>query len=180
LALDFRQNKLQINKETYLENLENENNKIEISEYVRENDLDLSKPIVESYAFKSKNDTEIIDNKIYVNPLLFFTTAVNPFKQEVREYPIDFSYPIEYKYNISVEIPEGFQMESMPKPVTITTENGMLNFRFIVGTNGNKIQIQSTTTIKEAIFQSDLYEVLKDFFSKMISKENEKIVLSKI
>lgn len=180
LALDFRQNKLQINKETYLENLENNNNKIEISEYLRENDLDLSKPILESYAFKSKNDTEIIDNKIYLNPLLFFTTTVNPFKQEVREYPIDFSYPIEYKYNVSVEIPEGFQMESIPKPVTITTENGMLNFRFIVGANGNKIQIQSTTTIKEAIFQSDLYEVLKDFFAKNISKENEKIVLSKI
>lgn len=180
LALDFRQNKLQINKETYLENLENNNNKIEISEYVRENDLDLSKPIVESYTFKSKNDTEVIENKIYLNPLLFFTTTVNPFKQEVREYPIDFSYPIEHKYNVSVEIPEGFQMESIPKPVALATENGSLNFRYIIGTNGNKIQIQLTTTVKEAIFQSDLYEMLKDFFAKNISKENEKIVLSKI
>jgi hypothetical protein len=180
LALDFRQNKLQINKETYLENLENNNNKIEISEYVRENDLDLSKPIVESYTFKSKNDTEVIDNKIYLNPLLFFTTTVNPFKQEVREYPIDFGYPIEHKYNVSVEIPEGFQMESIPKPVALATENGSLNFRYIIGTNGNKIQIQLTTTVKEAIFQSDLYEMLKDFFAKNISKENEKIVLSKI
>ena len=180
LALDFRQNKLQINKETYLENLENNNNKIEISEYVRENDLDLSKPIVESYTFKSKNDTEVIDNKIYLNPLLFFTTTVNPFKQEVREYPIDFGYPIEHKYNVSVEIPEGFQMESIPKPVALATENGSLNFRYIIGTNGNKIQIQLTTTVKEAIFQSDLYDMLKDFFAKNISKENEKIVLSKI
>jgi len=180
LALDFRQNKLQINKETYLENLENNNNKIEISEYVRENDLDLSKPIVESYTFKSKNDTEVIDNKIYLNPLLFFTTTINPFKQEVREYPIDFGYPIEHKYNVSVEIPEGFQMESIPKPVALATENGSLNFRYIIGTNGNKIQIQLTTTVKEAIFQSNLYDMLKDFFAKNISKENEKIVLSKI
>ena len=180
LALDFRQNKTQINKENYLENLENDHNKIEISEYSRENDLDLNKPVVESYTFKSKNDSETIDNKIYVNPLLFFTAAVNPFKQEVREYPIDFSYPTEYKYNVSVEVPEGFQMESIPKATTITTENGMLNFRYLVSANGNKIQIQLLTTIKEAIFQSDFYDVLKDFYSKMISKENEKIVLSKI
>ncbi|MDD5152153.1 MAG: transglutaminase-like domain-containing protein, partial [Flavobacterium sp.] len=179
-ALEFRQNKLLTSKEIYLEELENQNNSIEISDYKRDNDLDLSKPIMESYSFKDTKDIEIINDKIYVSPMLFSTTKENPFKQEIREYPVDFGYPFQNKYNINIEIPEGYAVESMPQPMNIATGENLGSFRYIIGNTGNTIQVSVTTTINTAIVSSDYYDVLKDFYQQMIDKQNEKIILKRI
>ncbi len=45
---------------------------------------------------------------------------------------------------------------------------------------GNKIQIIITKEINAAIMEAEYYSNLKDFFQKIIDKQNEKIVLKKI
>jgi hypothetical protein len=179
-ALDFRQKYVSQAKDSYLESLESSNNNIEVADYVRENDLDLSKPIVESYSFKDNKMTEIINNKIYISPLLFLTDASNPFKQEKREYPVDFGYPTQNKYTINIEIPEGYSIESMPKPLNLSTGDAIGAFKYIIGANGNKIQVSITTDINAAILPTDYYEVIKEFYQKIIEQQNEKIVLKKV
>ncbi|WP_310556631.1 DUF3857 domain-containing protein [Flavobacterium sp.] len=179
-ALAFRQKNLITTTDTYLEGIENQNNNIEISDYVRENDLDLSKPIVEGYAFKDSKSIEIINDKIYVSPLLFLATKENPFKQEIREYPVDFSYPFQNKYNVSITIPEGFIVETLPAPINIATGENIGSFKYVTGTTGNKVQISITLDINTAIVSEDYYDVLKAFYQQMIDKQNEKIVLKKI
>lgn len=179
-ALKFRKENLATSKDTYLEELENKNNNIEISDYVRENDLDLSKPIVESYAFKDTKSVEFINEKIYISPMLFLTAKVNPFKQEVREYPVDFGYPTQNKYNINIEIPDGYVVESMPASINIATGDDIGAFKYVIVNADNKIQVAITSTITAAIVGADFYPVLKNFFQQMIDKENEKIVLKKI
>ncbi len=179
-ALDFRIQHLLTNKDTYLEELENKNNKIEISDYARENDLDLSKPISEIFSFKDTKSVEIINDKIYISPLLFLAYKENPFKQEVREYPVDFGYPSVEKINVSIEIPEGYVVESLPAPINIATGENVGSFVFNIASNANKIQTVVTSTINEAIVPSDFYPVLKGFYQQMIDKQNEKIVLKKI
>jgi hypothetical protein len=179
-ALEFRKENGDTNKDSYLEKLESSNNNIEISDYVRENDLDLLKPIVESYSFKDNKSVEIINDKIYISPLLFLTTKENPFKQETREYPIDFGYPMLNKYNINLEIPQGYVVESMPASLNIATGNDVGAFKFMMVNIDNKIQTTITTNINTAIVSPEFYSVLKDFYQQMIDKQNEKIVLRKI
>lgn len=180
LALNFRQNYSDLSSDTYLEKLERKNNNIEITDYVRENEANLSNPVVETYSFKDAKSAEIIGGKIYLSPLLFFTTLENPFKQEKREYPVDFGYPKQNKYNIGIEIPEGYVVESLPVPMNIITgEDNIGAFKYIISNTGNKIQIVITTDINAAIVPADYYEILKDFFKQLIDKQNEKIVLKK-
>ena len=179
-ALEFRQNSVALNKEVYLEGLETANNNIEVSDYVRDNDLDLSKPIVETYSFKDNNHIEIINDKMYISPLLFLTAKENPFKQEKREYPVDFSYPNQEKININIDIPEGYKVETLPTALNIATGDDIGTFKYMIGTTDNKIQITETFTMNVAIVPSDYYEVIKDFYQKIIDKQNEKIVLVKI
>ncbi|MDI1257617.1 MAG: DUF3857 domain-containing protein [Flavobacterium sp.] len=179
-ALAYRQRNVGLNKDAYLEKLENENNKIEISEYARENELDLGKPVVESFSFKETKGTDVIGDKIYFSPLLFLAEIENPFKQEKREYPVDFAYPTEYKYNINIEIPDGYVLESMPQPSSISTENKMGVFKFSIANTGNKIQVIVVSDMNEAIVPAENYQMLKDFYQKMIEKQTEKIVLKKV
>ncbi|MDI1305949.1 MAG: DUF3857 domain-containing protein [bacterium] len=179
-ALYFRQKNIITSKDNYLEELENKNNAIEITDYVRENDLNLAKPILETYTFKDSKDFESINGKIYIAPLLFLSTKVNPFKQEVRAYPVDFGYPIENKYNIMIEIPEGYAVESLPVSMNIATPDNIGTYKYVIGATGNKIQISITSDINTAIVPADYYTALKEFFQKMIDKQNEKIVLKKV
>jgi Domain of Unknown Function with PDB structure (DUF3857) len=178
-ALIFRTNNENIKEDNYLEKLENENEKIEISDYSRTNEKDLKLPVTETLSFSGSNLTEIIGGKIYVNPMLFFTLEQNPLKQEIREYPVDYGYPSLEKYMINIQIPEGYKIETLPASSAITMENNLGSFKYIVNSSENGIQISIMQQINSAIIPSEYYSMLKDFYQGMITKQNEKIILTK-
>ncbi|MBJ2124035.1 DUF3857 domain-containing protein [Flavobacterium sp. IB48] len=169
-----------LKEEEYLEKLENGNNKIEISEYSKTNENDILLPMVETYSFTGNNLCELIGEKIYVSPMLFFTNDKNPFKQELREYPVDFSYPFADKYNITIKIPDGFAVETLPAPAAVSMENNLGAFKFNILANGNILQLSILHQINEAIVSAEKYEMLKEYYKTMIAKETEKIVLKRI
>jgi hypothetical protein len=178
-ALTFRQENLQTEREMYVEELENRNNAIEISGYVRENELDLPKPIVENYSFKDTRDIETINGKIYFSPLLYLTLKDNPFKQEKREYPIDFGNPSEIQFHVTINIPQGYIIESLPAPVSLKTADNTGSFKYNIVGSDSKIQLVSAFTMNTAIVSANDYETLRSFYQKMIDKQNEKIILIK-
>jgi hypothetical protein len=178
-ALVFRTDNDNVKEENYLEKLENENEKIDISDYSRTNEKDIKLPVSEALSFSGSNLTEIIGGKIYVNPLLFFTAEQNPFKQEIREFPVDYGYPSLEKYMINIQIPEGYKVETLPVSSAITMEDNLGSFKFIVNSSESGIQISMMQQINSAIIPSEYYSMLKDFYQGMITKQNEKIVLVK-
>ncbi|SHG71546.1 DUF3857 domain-containing protein [Flavobacterium defluvii] len=179
-AMITRDNISNLKEEEYLEKLENKHNKIEISDYSKTNEKDILQPIIETYSFAGTNLCELIGGKIYVNPMLFFTEDKNPFTQEVREYPVDFSYPFADKYNITIQIPEGFTVETLPAPTVVTMEDNLGTFKFNIAANGNSLQLSVLHQINEAIVSAEKYEMLKDYYKAMVAKETEKIVLKRI
>ncbi len=179
-AMITRNNISNLKEEEYLEKLENRNNKIEISDYSKTNEHDILLPIIETYSFTGNNLCELIGDKIYVTPMLFFTNDKNPFKQEVREYPVDFSYPFADKYNITIKIPEGFTVETLPTPAAVTMEDNLGSFRFNILANGDTLQLSILHQINEAIVSAEKYDMLKEYYKTMVAKETEKIVLKRI
>jgi hypothetical protein len=179
-AFVFRNSYNGITKESYVERLEKRYPGIEITDYEVQNNTDLSKPIVESYSFTNNNVTEIIGDKIYISPLLFFTTKENPFKQETREYPVDFVYPNQDKFNISLKIPEGYEIETMPESKAIAMPENLAKFSYNITKNNNQIQLLYSLDINQAIISADYYEALKNFYKEIVNKQNEKIVLKKV
>jgi len=169
-----------VKEEEYLEKLENQNNKIEINDYVRTNEKEILLPTIETYSFTGNDLCEVIGGKIYISPMLFFTEEKNPFKQEVREYPVDFGFPFTDKYNITLKIPEGFTAEVLPEPIVINMQDNLGSFKFNIAANENVLQINIQHQINEAIVSTEQYEMLKEYYKGMIAKETEKIVLKRI
>ena len=178
-AFEFRNINNDIGSETYLEKLEKNNLGTEISNYSRANATDLSQPIIENYEFQVSNKVEIIGSKMLFSPLLHLATSKNPFSQETRSYPIDFSFPKTEKYNIRITIPDGYKVESIPKSESFTMDGGAASFTFNCVLNGNQIQIVSSTSINQSIISASDYPILKQFFKQVVEKENEKIVITK-
>lgn len=179
-AMMSREGFEKLKEEEYLEKLENNNRKIEVSEYSRTNEKELLSPTVESYSFKGGDLSEVIGGKIYVNPMLFFAQEKNPFKQEVREYPVDFGYPFQDKYNITIKIPEGFAVESLPQSVAYNMESNLGSFKFNILATDNVLQLMVVNQINQPIISTEEYEMLKNYYKGVIAKQTEKIVLKRI
>lgn len=179
-AMITRENIFSTKEDEYLEKLENQNNKIEISDYSKTDEKEILKPIIETYSFTGNNLCEVIGGKIYVSPMLFFTNEKNPFNQETREYPVDFGFPFLDKYNITIKIPDGFTVETLPAPAAMSMEDNLGSFKFNIAVNENTLQMIISHQINNAIVSTQQYEMLKEYYKAMIAKETEKIVLKRI
>jgi hypothetical protein len=175
-AMTYRENYLETDKNQFLEKLENKYGGMEISDFEVKNDVDLSKPIMESYKFIIESQADIIGDKIYFSPLFFLKTTMNPFKLEKREFPVDFGYPSTNKYTIIINIPEGYKIETVPEPVVLMLPDNLGSYKYNI--SGSKKGID--TEINQPIISPIHYEEIKAYFSKIIELEAEQIVLTKM
>lgn len=180
-AYSFRTKHSNQNQENYLEKYEEELGDLKIANYKIENaKANFSEPVTETFDFVSENVVERIGGQLFINPLLFFTSSKNPFTQEKRQMGIYFGYPSQEKINMNFQIPDGYQVESMPNPIRISSENKAIVYTLNISKQENKIQISCIKEINNSIFAADDYNGLKDLFQKVIASQNEKIVLKKI
>ena len=154
-------------------------NKIEIEELRVNNKENLYKSVVEMYKFNSENLVDRVGDKIYIKPLLFNSETENPFKLEKREYPIDFGTPIIDNVTVSITIPQGYKVVSVPEKIAIGLPNDYGMYLFDVLTSGSSINIKSYLKINTAIYPALDYDTLKGFFKDIVNKNLENIVLEK-
>lgn len=179
-AFIFRENNSGTSQDSYIEGLEKTYKGLEIGDYSSTNVKDLGKPITEEYSFTNNNVSDVIGDKIYINPLLFLTRTQNPFKQEVREYPVDFTIPQQDKYMINLTVPEGYVVEHLPTPIALAMEENIGNFSYNIAAKGKQVQVSVIFNINYPNVSPAYYATIKDFWKKMIEKQNEKIILKRV
>ena len=177
-ALNFRKNYNHIKEEELIKDYE-ENNNIETEEFKILNQEDIYKDIVRNVKFSSEDLIEQIGNKLYIEPNLFLTKRENPFKLAERKYPVDFATAWRDINRVSIEIPEGYTVEKLPESFAIALPNNLGVFKYQVSQNGNKVKSLSILEFNSAMIPSEYYAYLKDFYSKLVKKQTEKIVLIK-
>ncbi|ULC59255.1 DUF3857 domain-containing protein [Flaviramulus sp. BrNp1-15] len=178
-ALSYRVKFNNANENDFLEKLENKYGGIEISDFKVSNATDLTKPVTETYKFFKESQADIIGNKIYFSPLFFLATKENPFKLEKREFPVDFGFPSESMYRIIINLPEGYEVESIPEVAVLALPDNLGTFKYNISQKGSVINLIITTEINESIISPLYYDALREYFKMFIEKENEQIVLSK-
>lgn len=80
---------------------------------------------------------------------------------------------------MTVVIPDGYKVESVPESLTIVMEDSIGSYKYNITENGNTIQLSSFFDINFPTVSHEYYRTLKDFFRKVIEKQNEKVVLVK-
>ena len=159
--------------------LERGKGETELNNVVFENLEVLYKPIAYSYDFDASSALESVGGKLYLSPLLYLTTIENPFKLDQRKYPVDYGYIRKDRYLISINIPVGYRVESIPENTNFGLEQEMGSYKYLISSSGNKIQVSVELAINESEIPAVNYVSLKKFFELIIAKENEKVVLSK-
>ena len=89
---------------------------------------DINAPLVEKMDFSTQfSDGEDV---VYFNPLFTFKVEENPFVQEERNYPVDFPYPTKEKFVLQLEIPNGYEVKELPKPISALLPNNAGKFKY--------------------------------------------------
>tara|TARA_R110001583_G_scaffold47553_5_gene148914 strand:- start:2019 stop:3998 length:1980 start_codon:yes stop_codon:yes gene_type:complete len=179
-ALSFREEYIGVDEDDFLEKLENKYGGLEISDYTVKNEYDLSEPVQESYKFVKENQADIIGDKLYFSPMFFLSTDENPFKLDKREYPVDFGYPSGVNFRVIVNLPEGYKIESLPEPEAFMMPDNLGLFKYNITGNDKMIQLSVESEMNQSVITPLYYDALKAYFSQLVEKENEQIVLTRI
>ena len=178
-ALTYRVRLSDRSDEEYREQYQKEHGDLEIGDMEIKNRRALDKPIIRQFEFLGNSLTASTGNLMYFSPMLFLNRSENPFKLETREYPIDFTYPWNRKYVISIALPEGYEVESVPENVSMALPNAIGGFTFQAKQMGRNLQIKVEEHIDMAIISPEYYPVVRELFRNIVEKQSEQIVLAK-
>jgi len=120
------------------------------------------------------------EDVIYFNPMLGEAERENPFKSAQRYFPVEMPYRIDDNYILNMEVPDNYKIEELPKSTKVKLNEGDGMFQYLIGASNNHIQLQCRLQINRTLFEPEDYQTLRDFFTYIVSKEAEQIVLKKI
>ncbi|PVY38558.1 DUF3857 domain-containing protein [Pontibacter virosus] len=178
-ALSLRRTILEDGQDKYGEKISKEigNYKVEKPEF--QNVEDLNQALNINYNLSASGNGQPVD-VIYLNPMLGKGETENPFKLEERLYPVDIAVPIDYTYVAKFVIPDGYEVEESPKGAIISLPEDGGKFMYIVQREGNVLQIMSKINMLKPVYFAPEYPYLKEFYSQIVAKHAEQIVLKKV
>lgn len=179
-AFQFRKKFKDKNIDSHIASIENNYEDMEISNYEVTNTDDFKGFVSESFEFNLENAATKVGEDIYIKPLSFLRTKINPFTEEERMYPMDFGYPYKATYAVSITIPDGYEVLSSPKPTIIELPNKLGSYKYLINGSMDNIQLSINFELNQAYISAENYLFIKEFFNQMIIKEEEQVVLKKI
>lgn len=178
-AFKYRSDFKSLNEDAQRKKIEKDLTPAELANLEFENLASPGAPVSLKYDFEAMDLVEDVAGKLYFSPMVFLATEETPFKTETRLYPIDFGYPIKDRYIVTISLPEGYNVESLPENVVYNLGENQGTYRYLISQAGNKLQLSVEFAINQSYIAAEEYGNLKKFFELLIAKENEKVVLSK-
>ena len=133
-----------------------------------------------SFLLESSSYTTVSGNKIYLTPMLNMGLKETPFKNPDRKFGIDFGPPSSSTYFFSFKIPSGYQVEEAPNPLKLVMNEHTLSFDYLIDkSNPELINITVKKNIKTQFVPITTFPDLQQFYSIMVAKMAEQIVLTK-
>ena len=111
---------------------------------------------------------------IYLNPLVFVPISKSPFKAATRDLPVEFPFKQHDITNVNIQLPEGWQIEDLPRPQVLKFDG--VTLRFVYLQNGNTLSMQYRMDITRTLFSKEQYQELKSIFDQAV--ENCKTILT--
>ena len=152
-----------------------ERDEMEITQYQIEGRHDFSPTVRETINFTKSCTTA--GDLIYLNPLVFVPWQKNPFTTDTRNLPVEFPYSQRENLNVTLTIPEGWEVEEVPQPIILKFDG--ITARIGIRQMDNVLLTQYSLNTKRTFFSQQQYQDLKSFIDKLIESNKKIITLKK-
>jgi L-amino acid N-acyltransferase YncA len=179
-ALSLRNKYRKTSNETeFLKNFKKDKTGLELTSYKIDNLDALDELLTESMAVVIEDNVEEAGNLVYFTPLLFEKTKENMFKHEERKFPIDFAHPIKETYRITLNFPDNYEIDKLPKSAIYKLPDDSGDFSINYVSEGKVLMVKSTININKSVYAPEEYFNLKELFKAIVEKQAEQIVFKK-
>lgn len=162
----------------YIEKLDERLTNIKIKNYKISNLDSIENALVQEYEIEfNVGNTENTGN--YFNPFFINPIRSNPFKLNRRNYPVDLGTASEERIAISISLPEKFQMKEQPKDVSLALPNQGGRYILQTSLTDHNLTINQQLLFSKAIYSSEEYHYLKEFYNRIIQTQKSDILLTK-
>jgi hypothetical protein len=178
-AYKKRKSILKDGESEYIHQINQEKDDFTIEKFEFKHLKDLDENLVGKFEIRA--EVETLGDLIFVQPLISDERITeNPFKQEKRDLPIDFNYPMGGTYILNLTIPEGYEIDEIPiSAKVVLPENGGM-FSYMIRREGNRVNLVNSYKLNKTFWSAEEYELIKKFFDLMVQKHSEQIVLKKV
>ena len=113
----------------------------------------------------------------YFNTNLFMGLENNSFIAENRFADIDFGYNQNYSFVGRFNIPEGYEVEELPKNMKMIMPDTSISMLRMYDKNEKQVGIRVNLDFKRPVYSVDEYELFQEFYKLLYAALNEQIVL---
>jgi Domain of Unknown Function with PDB structure (DUF3857) len=113
--------------------------------------------------------------RILIPVALFQPKRKRTLKSGPRKYPIYYQYAYTEHDNISVELPQGYSLETLAAPQNASTK--FAKYSISASTTSNYVNLERSLKLGGVFFTVDRYEELRDFFGKVQAADELQTVL---
>ncbi len=119
---------------------------------------------------------QVAGNMIYLSVPELDGLSSNPFQREKRFFPVEFPYKITSTDEVKVQLPPGYHVLEVPKPVSARFQKATFTAHWY----GNDDKIIATRKFirNQLIFSSLAYKSLRKFYDSVVAADQSKIVAS--
>jgi hypothetical protein len=120
------------------------------------------------------------DDIIYLNPMFGEGYKENPFKSATRTYPVEMPYAFDETFVLRTDVPPEYEVDELPKSIRANfDEEGKSFFEYLITNSGGVISFRSRIKLTRSYYLPEEYEILREFFNLIVSKQSEQIVFKK-
>jgi len=133
-----------------------------------------------SFDFDSDSFVDGIGNKLVFNPLLFLFNKSHEFDQtDERRSPIELYTGYDKIKKVTITLPDGYVFENVPKSKKFRTEDSAIQYVYKVTQEGNKLTVETTTTVEDPVYPKEYYPAFKQIFDNITKMEGQVVTAVK-
>ncbi|MBK7257651.1 MAG: DUF3857 domain-containing protein [Ignavibacteriae bacterium] len=138
------------------------------------------RPLDVRMTFNSATAGQVLEDRIFLNPMLFERRMSSPFKLATRTFPVDIPYGSTSTYTITLAIPPGYTVTSVPVEFSTPLPGNGGRYSRSVAVKGDTISLVTRFEITRTYFEPRSYKDLRKVFDESVTREAELIVLTKV
>ncbi len=132
-------------------------------------------PLIAEYELKVPNWSSSAGKRVVLPAGLFTAREKNLFEHANRIYPIYFEYPYEKTDDVTVELPDGWQVNNLPSEQT--QDGHVVKYDLRATNDHGMLHLTRDLTVDFLMLQQKYYAALRTFFQAVRSGDEQQIVL---
>lgn len=113
-------------------------------------------------SFRADGFGAFVDDRMLVNPASLGREAANPFPAAIRRHPVLFPYARVTTDNVTVSIPRGWRLDTLPESIQFGNAAG--TYRTFWSFDGENLVYQRVTVLNTARYAPETYEALRELY----------------